>query len=248
MFARTAAILIVVFWLTMTGLLVRKEAGPGDSTLREIPIGHVVKLLFLHEQASELNIINEKLRLGHLHIQPRVRKETESRAIEFSGYLQFPIPGSARQRVAWDGEWEMEQSLATRRFRLGVTVHDPAHLRGEVVILPASNRAHYELRGNSGTIEQQDYSLDQAGLREVLHFLGMDPLLLPSAPIRDTPPPRIRALQSSMEIHGEHIDTYLVTIENNEQTLLEFHVSQLGQVLRAKTFLGYTLAPDDITP
>jgi hypothetical protein len=244
---RVAAIFIVLFWLTMTGLLVRKEAWPADSTLREIPVSHVVKLLFLHEQTSELNIVSEKFQLGHLRIQPRVNKETAARVIEFSGYVQLPIPGSARQRVAWNGEWEMEKTLGTRRFRLGVTMHDPEEVRAEVTIIPAANRAHYELRGTGGLIEQQDYSLDEAGLREVLRFLGVDQMLLPTMPIRDTPP-TVKARQSSMIIHGEHIDTYLVTIEHNDQTLLEIHVSQLGQILQAKTILGYTLAPNDIAP
>src|SRR5438552_14605774 len=108
MLYRAVAILIVLFWLTMTGLLVRKEARPADSALREIPVSHVIRLLFLHEQASELNILSEKLRLGHLHLQPRASKEAASQAFEFSGYLQFPVPGSARQRVVWDGELELE--------------------------------------------------------------------------------------------------------------------------------------------
>ena len=248
MLSRAVSIFIVLFWLTMTALLVRKEARPDDSALREIPVSHVVNLLFLHEQVSELNIVSEKLRLGHLRIQPHVNKETAARLIEFSGYLHFPVPGGARQSVAWSGVWELEKSLMTRRFQLNVTMHDPAEVRGEFVILPAANRAHYELRTSTGIIEQQDYSLDEAGLRDVLQFLGVDPMMLPSKPVHNAPPPLIKALQSSMEIHGEHLDTYFITIEHNEQRLLEFHVSQLGQILRAKTILGYNLAPDDITP
>ncbi len=245
---RAVAILIVLFWLTMTALLVRKEARPDDSALREIPVEHVVKLLFLHGQVSELNIVSEKLRLGHLRIQPRVDKITASRVIEFSGYLHLAIAGGARQRVAWSGEWEMEDSLATRQFKLNVTMHDPGEVRGEFVIIPAANRAHFELRANSGIIEQQDFSLDETGLREVLQFLGVDAMLLPSKPLPNAPPPLIKARQSSMAIHGEHIDTYFVTIEHNEQRFAEFHVSQLGSILQAKTILGYSLAPDDVTP
>ena len=248
MIYRVAAIFIVLFWLTMTALLVRKEARPEDSTLREIPVAHVVNLLFLHEQVSELNIVSEKLRLGHLRIEPHVNKETAARLIEFSGYLHLRIPGGARQRVTWNGEWEMEKSLVTRRFQLGVTMHDPGEVRGVFVIVPATNRAHYELRTSSGIVEQGDYPLDEAGLREVLQLLGVDPMLLPSKPMHSAAQPLVKALQSSMEIHGEHIDTYLVAAEQNEQRLLEIHVSQLGQILRAKTILGYSLAPDDITP
>lgn len=246
MLYRSVAILIVLFWLTMTGLLVRKETRTADPMLREIPADHVAKLLFLHEQRSELNIISDKLRLGRLDIQPRARNDQGSRVLEFAGHLQIHVPGGTRQRVLWDGELELEKSLATRRFRLRVKMHDPAEFEGEVVIVPAANRAHYELRGNSGTIEQQDFPLDEAGLRSVLQFLGVDPLLLPTSAIRGGASPEVRALQSSMDIRGERIDTYLVTVGYQGQTLLEVHISQLGRVLHAKTFLGYTLTPDDI--
>src|SRR5262245_7266621 len=56
MIYRTAAALIVVFWLVMTTLLIRNEVNPEDSRLREVPVTHVLKLLYLHEQPSHLRI------------------------------------------------------------------------------------------------------------------------------------------------------------------------------------------------
>jgi hypothetical protein len=40
----------------------------------------------------------------------------------------------------------------------------------------------------------------------------------------------------------------MVTVEQSGQTLLEFHLSQLGQILHVRTLIGYTLAPDDMFP
>ena len=37
-------------------------------------------------------------------------------------------------------------------------------------------------------------------------------------------------------------------MESNGQTLLEFHVDQLGRIVQANTLLGYTLSPDATTP
>ena len=54
MVTRFLSISIVLFWLTMTGLLVRMELWPNHSSLRSIPIEHVAKLMWLHEQASDL--------------------------------------------------------------------------------------------------------------------------------------------------------------------------------------------------
>ena len=61
-------------------------------------------------------------------------------------------------------------------------------------------------------------------------------------------------LASVQELGGfatkrEAVNTALAdTIEQSGQTLLEFDVSQLGQILRAKTLIGYSLAPDDVVP
>ena len=44
------------------------------------------------------------------------------------------------------------------------------------------------------------------------------------------------------------MQTYLVTVQQNGQVLLEFHVDQLGKILHAKTLIGYTLTPDDVIP
>ncbi len=245
---RAASILIVLFWLTMTALLLRNEVQPGDSALREVPPGHVVKLILHHQQASDLNIISDKMRLGHLRIDPKTNKDQGLRLINFTGNLLFIIPGGDRQRVAWDGEVEMNKELAIQRFRIGVTMHDPDRLRSEITIRPAENIARYELSSATGVLERQDYSLDERGAREVFRQLGIDPAMLPVSPRQHSQPPVIKAHQSSIDIHGERMDTYLVSIESNGQTWLECHVSQLGQIVRATTLLGYSLVPDDITP
>ncbi len=249
MLYRAAAILVTGFWLTMTGLLIRKEAGPGDSALREVPVGHVVKLLLMHEQPSDLNISNGKLRLGNLRIHPQMHKGDRARVIDFVGHLQVMVPGLERHRADWSGELELEKTLAIRSFRLAVTLRDPTlhglpGYRSEVTIVPAENQL---------TWTQQDepprtYTLDDAGLQTALHEI--DPALLEvlQSQTRSMTPPVIRALQSSMLIHGERIDTYLVTIVQSGQTLLEFDISQLGQILRAKSLIGYSLAPDDLVP
>jgi hypothetical protein len=247
MLYRAAAILVVIFWLTMTGLLLRNEVRPGDSALREVPVGHVVKLLFHHQQTSDLNIVNDRLRLGRLRILPQSDKTTGLRVIAFDGDLHLTVPGAKRQRVAWKGELEMDKALVTQRFQLGVTTHDPMEIRSEIVVLPKENVARYQVSAG-GTVERQEFSLDERGARQVFQQLGIDPEMLPAAQMPHPKPPTVRAQQSSMEIHGERMDTYLVTVESNGQTWLECHVDQLGKIVKATTLLGYTLTPDDITP
>ena len=245
---RAITLLIVIFWLTMTALLLRNEIKPGDSALREVPAGHVVKLVLHHQQTSDLNIVSEKMRLGHLRIIPHTNKGDGLRIIGFKGNLLFIIPGGERHGVTWDGEVEMNKDLAVQKFRVGITVTDQEKLRTEIVVRPAENIAHYELISASGVLERQDYTLDERGARDVFRQLGIDPAMLPVSPLTHSQPPVIKAQQSSIETHGERLDTYRVTIELNGQTLVECHVDQLGKIVRATTLLGYSLIPDDITP
>jgi hypothetical protein len=245
---RATAILIVIFWLTMTALLLRNEVKPADSALREVPAGHVVKLLLHHSNFSDLNIVSNKMRLGHLRIMPQPRTGSGMRTIDFKGNLLFLIPGVDRQRVGWSGEVDMDKDLAIRRFRLTITMHEPEKVTSEIVILPAEKVAHYELSTASGVLERQDYTLDENGAREVMHQVGIDPALLPLKSAAGGPPPVIKAQQSFIEVHGERMDTYLVTVEMNGQTWIECHVDQLGHVVRATTLLGYSLIADDIAP
>lgn len=248
MIYRTVAIFIVLFWLTMTGLLVHQEMRPGDSALREVPPAHVGKLLFMHHQLSTLNIYSDKLRLGQLIIDPRP-PEGEKRDLKFGGEVQIHIPGAKRERIGWEGHLHMDKLLSVEEFELTVFTHLPTDLESKIVIAPKENVAHYELRASHGTVERQDYTLDERGARAALQQLGLDPSYLPISKKQTVAAAfEIKARQSTLALHGEQMDTYLVTLESNGQTLLECHVDQLGRIVRANTLVGYTLTPDEITP
>lgn len=258
MLYRTCAALIVVFWLIMAGLLVRQHAGTGDAALREVPVAHVVKLLLTHEQPSDLNIFSDQRRLGHLRVHPRFQGAERARVLEFSGHLLASLPGAARQRIAWEGSWELEKTLATRQFTIGLHLRealgtDTSALRTLITVAPSDdpvkNLLSWTLHRGDLLIEDRRITLDAAGLDAALREL-VDPSVLEMlrGKSRAMQPPIVKAHQSTMRIHGERIATYLITIEQNGQTLLEADVSQLGQILRAKTLIGYTLMPDDLVP
>lgn len=252
MLYRTAVIFIILFWLTMTGLLVHQQLRPADSALREVPPAHVVKLMFMHtSQApslSQLNIYSDKLPLGHLTLEPRISEDRQERNLEIHGDLQLVIPGAKRERIAWDGELKMDKLLNVKQFQISVRTHSPAELVSQVVVIPKENIAHYELRASNGVIERQDYTLDEKGARSALEQVGFDASLLPIAQKNVASTLKVKARQATLDVPGGRMDTYLVTVENNGQTLLEFHVDQLGRVVQANTLLGYTLSADATTP
>jgi hypothetical protein len=245
---RAASIFIVVFWLTMTGLLLRNEWWPGDSALREVPVEHVVKLLLLHGENSDLNIFSEKLRLGLLHLRPSMHKDDDTGVIEFSGNLRILIPGMERQNVSWTGDWKMDKALATRSFHIALTLKKPSSITVDIRLFPPVNRARYTVTTGSGMQEEHEFSLDAAGIRSVLQDLGLDPAVLDAAQSPHAEKPVIKAHQGFLEVRGGKIDTFFVTVEQSGQTLLEFHVDQMGRILQARTLVGYSLAPYDIAP
>jgi hypothetical protein len=243
-----ARILIVVFWVTMTVLLIRHEQATGRSRLREVSVEHVLKLLFAHEQASDLNIHSDRVRFGQLRVHPHIDKETGTRSLDFNGTLQFHLPTlAAKQRVSWDGTVELDPTLIAQRVQFGVTMHDPNDYRVEARIELMSHTAYVMMRSAGGSLEDS-YTLDDAGAAKLMEQVGLDPAMIRTLVPQQPSGPRISAQQSFLRIHGEKIDTYMVTVEQGGQTLLEFHLSQLGQILHARTLIGYTLAPDDLLP
>lgn len=248
MIYRAAAVFIVIFWLTMMGLLFRNEWWPGYTALREVPAEHVMKMLLVHGEVSDLNILNEKIHLGHLHIHPQIRKDDNLRVVDFTGYFQVHIPGMDRGNLEWRGKWEMDKMLETKDFKINLTLKRPAIMSVDLHVIPSENRAHYAVTTANSIREERDFTLDAAGIRSVLQQMGLDPTVLEAAQSPGAAKPEIKARQSFLEIRGGRIETFEVSVEQSGQTLLDIHVDQLGRILQVKTLVGYTLAPDDLSP
>src|SRR5258708_6765747 len=103
MFYRTIAVFIVLFWLTMTGLLIHQQVRPGDSALREIPVSHVVKLFFRPRQEphdeplliySTLHPGKDDLYVGKVtKIQPETDEQTKDHRVKIAAEFQLKVPG-----------------------------------------------------------------------------------------------------------------------------------------------------------
>jgi len=249
MLYRTAAVLIVVFWLAMTALLIRKELSPGATELREVPVSHVLKMMFQHGEASDLILHSDRQMVGQLRFHPQIRKEDGARVMEYSGRVMFTLPGAPRQRVSWAGDFELNRALELRSARLQFNVSEPATYAVHLMADPVAKQLHYETRSGGYTLHRGEYTLDAEGALTWLREQGIDPALGELAALNhDAQPATFRAWQSSMEIHSQRLETYRVALEYGGQTLMEFHVNQIGQILQAKTFLGYTAAPENVIP
>lgn len=249
MIYRFVASSIVAFWAVMTALLIRNEITPDTSKLRELPVSHVLKLLFLHGQHSDLRIYTGNTPIGHLRVSPHVNQETEERVLEMAGNLQLSLHAQQRSRVSWDGTLVMNSALEVKTSNWGVTLSDPGYLRAEVRTKADSKSAHLTLSGREGVLQSQEIIVDDGGLTSVAQQMGASAELVAMAQqAKGQSQPVIRARQSSFRYRGERTETYLITVEQNDQILLECHISQLGTILQAKTILGHTLQPDDLLP
>jgi hypothetical protein len=247
MFHRLIFFVVIAFWMIMTGLLIQTEVRPAKSRLLAVRPENVLKLIFHQEQASDLNIYNDRTRIGYLRIHPRIDKETGGKIVEFSGNLHLRIPSLDRQRFSWEGAVGMDADYKTQSVVAHFIVHEPANYRVQVFVDALAGQMRVTQHTN-GRETGQTFPLDENGAGELLSSLQIDPSLLKSVRNTKTAPAEITAEKSSLQMHGERVETYLVRIEKNGQTWLEFHVDQLGQIATAKTLIGYTLAPYESLP
>jgi hypothetical protein len=248
MLPRLTAVIIIAFWITMWALLIRTEVQPQGAALREVPVEHVAKLMFHHGQPSDLYIQSDNARLGSVRLRPHISKQDGQRLLEMTGNFEARTPGATLQRVTWDGALGLSPELDLEMFRLGTIVQDPAAPRSpperfELTVQARARRAIWQWHSHGRLLDERTYTLDEAGLHKALGELNLSPALLRSVPVSQATPPRITAHLSALRIRDEWAETYLIKIEHGGQTWLECHVSQLGQVLHARTLPGWTLSP-----
>jgi hypothetical protein len=248
MLNRLAAVLIVAFWVVMWGLLLKSELEPEEGVLREVPVEHVLKLMFHHQQSSDLIIHNDGKMIGHLRLGPRIL-ENGGRQLDFTGGLQLRMPAADRQRLSWIGESTFSSELDLQKLTLDVTMHgssgDTPDSRLSFEFDSAEKKGRYELRSGTMIFDKQEFEATEAGIRKLVDRLGMDASFTQTmAGSKSSAPPQVKARRASFKLRDEEIDTLLLTVVYNEQTMLQVHVSQLGRVLHAKTILGWTLESD----
>ena len=142
------------------------------------------------------------------------------------------------------GTATFDEDLSLTSLQIGVPVGESPLMKAQVTVTPSENLARYQLFNNEIELEQEDYALDESGLKKVLKQLDLDPALYESVRGSATVP-IVSARQSSLAIPQGRIDTFLLSVKQGGQTLLEVHVNQLGVVARVKTLVGYNMSPEE---
>ena len=245
MLHRITALLIIGFWLAMTGLLVVRELYPNATQLNTVPMSHIGHILFQHEQSSDLVIREKQKEVGHFHIQPRMNRETDERKLEFHGNVGLSLMGAGKQRISWNGSVLLDRAYSVSSLDVIISTHNPIH-QLQLAINPATNIASYNLSVEGTELERGSFTMDNKGITSLLERSGIPVGLLQTLLSNQSamPEPELTARQSTLKMNGESISTFVIAASAGGQMVLEGHITQLGQMLRAQApLLGYKLLP-----
>ncbi len=245
MLHRITALLIIGFWLAMTGLLVVRELYPHATQLNTVPMSHIGHILFQHEQSSDLVIREKQKEVGHFHIQPRMNRETDERKLEFHGNVGLSLMGAGKQRISWNGSVLLDRAYSVSSLDVIISTHNPVH-QLQLAINPATNIANYNLSVEGTELERGSFTMDNKGITSLLERSGIPVGLLQTLLSNQSamPEPELTARQSTLKMNGESISTFVIAASVGGQMVLEGHITQLGQMLKAQApLLGYKLLP-----
>ena len=245
MLHRILAICIVAFWLAMSSLLVVRELFPESTGLNAVPLSYVGHIVFQHEQSSDLQVVSGGKVAGNVTIQPRNVPATSGRSVIVSGSIEVPMPDKRTHRIGWNAEFELAQDYALRR--LTADISPPGQAQQVRVLLDlVAKEARIGTRLGKEVVNETHITLDEAGLGSLTMQAGIDPSLVRqfAAARGGLPEFTFGAQSSSIKLGGQKLATFLLTMKAGGETVIEAHLSQLGQILHAQApQLGLKLQP-----
>jgi hypothetical protein len=218
---------------------------PSGNSLRALPVEHVLRDLFQPEKPSHLIIHAGNQRIGTFRLAGQGEAPDGTRTLQYFGNALLDLPGGGPQRSSWNGEivvtpnWEMQSFSLTAASRGAAKTDGPA-TEFDLLLSPLKRTVSYVLRSGADVVDQQSFSMDEAGLTALLDHFEIDPMWRRQFRPGRGPKPVLTARQASLVVENVKLETSLLTVLLNGQTLLEVHVSQLGEVLQARLF-GWTL-------
>lgn len=223
----------------MTGLLVQLEWNPARSEALTVPPAYVFGLMFLHGEESALHVFDRGLRAGHMTLQPMIAPVEKMRLLDFSGSISVQMPMGGRQRFLFDGHATMDPGLGLRALSLDLSMREPP-LRAHLT-LDRGQRIRYELNRGGEVIRGELNGLAPSDLPP---DTGIDPAALRSLQ-QNMASVTLSARRVEFKVRTEKTDAFLVTVHYGTTALAEIYVSELGQILLAKTTGGYTFTAED---
>ena len=258
MFYRALVGGIIFFWLWMTVLLARVTWFPDSSEPIPVPTSYLWKLVFLHEEPSDLVVYNQRQRLGNLHLQPH-RQVTVTdggdrtvRQLTAVGGFSLDLPWTGRQNVIMHGSMDLGEHDEVLKLRLSAVFHDPKPTAPgttlEIDGSPETGRWHYVAQKGSETLDERTGTIAELLDRPELRAVGFDAATLARVQQEQASHVTVAARHGKLRVNHEEIDTYVLTAKDANGLESSVHLNQLGQVLAVKTFAGLELLDGAINP
>ena len=258
MFYRALVVGILLFWLWTTSALLRMEWNPGANRPTEVPISYLWKLIFLHEESSDLAIYNRQQRLGNLHLQPHRQVANPTAEGEYVcritaiGGFSMDLPGTSRQNVVVHGSLELDEHNAVQMVELSAVVHEPKQATpGWTLVLdgqPNTGQWHYSIRQGNDVLREQTGTMSQLLAVPELRSLGIDPAGFAAAQQQQMTRMNVTARRDKLRVNDDDIDTYVVDLKDANGFECTIHLNQLGQILAVKSFTGIELLDNALAP
>jgi hypothetical protein len=230
---------IICFWAVMMVQLVRLETHPDSTDILDVPVPYVVGVMFRYGQLSLLNIRDGSKSIGSMEVRPSTTG-SDGRALNLSGSLDLP----GQEPFNFDGLLKMDSSSRLRAFRMDVAVRKQNYhvlLTGDM----ATKTLHYETLVGGQITSSQSLPMEPTALEHALaQNLGLDPRMIPLG-AAGIAPPDITARETQITLRSGELQVYEITVAEAGAPLLDLYMTQLGQVVLAKTSFGYTLSAED---
>ena len=244
MLYRLATIGIVAFWIVMMGMLVRLETHPEATDILDVPVSYVMRMMFKHGQQSILTVREENKTIGSVAFRPSI-SASGRRSLDFSGTLSVQWPAAPRQRFNFQGAVDMDGAMRVLEFHLEASfqeLHCRVNVKGDV---PRKTLV-FEMRQGGRLTVSQTLPMDAAALgAALLQHLGLDATALPVIAAGSVSPPTFTAHETRITLHGEQLEVYQVTLLEGAASVADIYVTQLGQIVLAKSGFGYSLSSED---
>ena len=252
MFYRALTVGIILFWVSMTALLLRLELAPGEAEMLPVPTTFVWRLVFRHEESSDLGLFNGRQRLGTLHLQPRRQTAAGGpyHQLTATGAFALDLPGLRGQRMVFHGTLDLNEQEMVERVELAANFPPPRQAGITVVFdgQPQLGQWHYLIRSGDGLEKENSGSLETLLDDPDLRATGFDPKIFAQVGRQQAAATTVTARHGTLHMHSEDVETYVVTVRQGDGLESSIHLNQLGQILAVKTFLGYDLYDEAFAP
>jgi hypothetical protein len=243
MLYRFATIGIIAFWMVMMALLVRLETHPDSTGIMDVPVSYVARIMFKHGQQSLLTVREQDKAIGTVTLRASTTG-SNARVLDFSGSLSMQLAIAGAQRFNFHGIMDMDGALRMLDFQVDLNMQQPHY---QVTVKGDVGRKTLSCEVHDGThlITAQMLPMDASALGPaLLQSMGLPANAMPIS-TGGIAPPSVTARETQIKLHGEQVQVYEVMVTEGAAPVAEFYVTQLGQVVLARTNLGYTGSMED---